>query len=165
MRKRIYFDVFDGPGWPTPRELEPYFLGSPGQRSSFESDNDCWGLSAEGVDGTEHLPEGKGRIDINLTMVGNPDRGVLLQHSKVGGRYWETYYSMGDLGRLREWVVTKDGDLMPIGLFIPFERAWTAVKEFIEKDGALPKSIAWVADRDVPHHAFPDPAAREPVGR
>ena len=65
--------------------------------------------------------------------------------------------------RLREWVMTHDGDLMPIGLFVPFERAWTAVKEFIEKDGALPKSIPWIADRDVPDYAFPDPGAREPA--
>jgi hypothetical protein len=162
MKKRIYFDVFDGRGWPTPRDLEPYFLGSSGQRSSFESDNDCWGLSAEGVDGTEHLPEGQGRIDIRLTMVGNPDRGVLLQYRKMGGRHGDTYYSRGDLSRLREWVVTKDGDLRPIGLFVPFERAWAAVKEFIERDGALPKSISWIAGRDVPDYAFPDPGAYDP---
>ncbi len=165
MRKRIYFDVFDGRGWPTPSELKRYFLAPPGQRSSFESDNDCWGLTAEGVDGTDHLPEGKGRIDIHLTMVGNPDHGVLLHYRKWGGRLKETYYSKGDLRRLREWVRTVHGDLMPIGLYIPFETAWTAVKEFIERDGALPKSIEWIADRDVSDDAFPDPRANDATGR
>src|SRR5712691_7702059 len=159
MRKRSYFDEFVGPGWPTPSELEPYFLGSPGRRSSFESGNDCWGLSAEGADRTEHLPEGKGRINIRLTMIGNREHGVLLHYRKSGGDLDDNYYSKGDLRRLLEWVKTRDGDLMPVGLFIPAERAWTAVKEFIQKDGALPNNIEWIADEDVPGEAFPDPAA------
>jgi hypothetical protein len=32
-----------------------------------------------------------------------------------------------------------------------------AVKEFIETDGELPKSIEWIADPDIPPGAFPDP--------
>jgi hypothetical protein len=160
MRKLTHFGSLPREGWPKPKDMEPYFLGPPGQRWNFE-DQDCWGLTAEGVDGTEHLPQYKGRIDIRLTMVGNPERGVLLQYRKVGRG--QVYYSKQDLKRLKEWVMTHDGDLMPIGLFVPFERAWAAVKEFIEKDGALPKSIAWIADRDVPDYAFPDPGAREPA--
>jgi hypothetical protein len=163
MRKRSHFALLPDEGWPRPAEIQKYFLDPAEQHWNRESLNDCWGLKAEGVDGTEHLPAGKGRIDIHLTMVGNPDRGVLLQHSKVGVGYGDTHYSKGDLKRLREWVMTHDGDLMPIGLFVPFERAWAAVKEFIERDGALPKCIAWIAARDVPDYAFPDPGAREPA--
>jgi hypothetical protein len=44
---------------------------------------------------------------------------------------------------------------MPIGLFIPFESAWTAVREFIEANGALPTGIVWVGDGDLPRTAFP----------
>jgi len=157
MKKHIYFDVFRGEGWPPPSELERYFFGAPGQRSSFESDNDCWGLSLEGVDGTEHLPEGKGRTDIHLTMLGHTDFGVLLDYHKFGGGQKEVFYSKGDLSRLWEWLETKHGDRMPIGLFIPFEAAWKAVKEFMERDGALPKSIDWIAGRDIPSGAFPEP--------
>jgi hypothetical protein len=47
MRKCVYFDVFDGPGWPAPRELERYFLGPPGQRWTFRGRNDCWGLNVK----------------------------------------------------------------------------------------------------------------------
>jgi hypothetical protein len=79
MRKRLYFDVFDGAGWPAPSELERYFLGPAGQRWTFKSLNDCWGLSAEGVDGSEHLPPRQGRINLRLTILGNTDHGVLLQ--------------------------------------------------------------------------------------
>lgn len=66
----------------------------------------------------------------------------------------------GDLGRLREWVRTLQDDLRSVGLFIPFEEAWKAVKEFIENEGALPKSIAWIADRDLPPGTFPEPHAK-----
>ncbi|MBI3433536.1 MAG: hypothetical protein HY056_00415 [Proteobacteria bacterium] len=48
----------------------------------------------------------------------------------------------------------------PVGLLIPFAEARKAVKEFVETDGDLPKSIAWVANRDLPANAFPDPGAR-----
>jgi hypothetical protein len=30
MKKGVYFDVFDGPGWPSPSELQRYFLAPPG---------------------------------------------------------------------------------------------------------------------------------------
>jgi len=160
MKKSTYFDTFNRRGWPETKEFERYFLTSTGWHKFFESGNDCWGLSAEGVDGTEHLHTNTGRIDIHLTLLGHLDLGVLLNYRKWGGGLKDTYYSKGDLRRLHEWVKTKDGDLMPIGLFIPCDTAWKAVKEFIEIDGALPKSIEWVADRDLPPEVFPDPRAR-----
>ena len=47
-----------------------------------------------------------------------------------------------------------------VGLFIPFEKAWPAVKEFMETDGLrLPTSIEWVANQDLPANSFPDPDA------
>jgi Immunity protein Imm1 len=164
MKKRVYFDVFDGPGWPAPNELRRYFLAPPGRRWTFETGNDSWGLSAQGIEGTEHLPLGKGRIDLDLTMLGNPDHGVLLHYDRAGGGRRDSYYSRGDLRRLREWVLTLHGDLMPIGLYIPFETAWLAVKEFIETDGALPKSVAWIAGDDIPGDAFPRPWKHGAIG-
>jgi hypothetical protein len=162
MRKSVYFDRHRGAGWPRPSDLERYFLAPRGQRWTFESGNDCWGLAAAGVDGTEQLSADNGRIDLDLTMLGNADHGVLLHYHKWGRGVAESYYSKGDLSRLQEWVQTKDGDLMPVGLFIPFETAWKAVKEFMETDGALPTKIAWIAGRNIPKDAFPDPAAPDP---
>lgn len=46
---------------------------------------------------------------------------------------------------------------MPVRLFIPFETAWKTVKEFTETEGELPKSIEWVANRDLPPGTFPEP--------
>lgn len=160
MKKRIYFGDLRGLGWPRPQRLERYFLGPPEQRWSFEGGNDNWALSIEGVDGTEHLEALRGRIDINLDLVGHPKFGVQLIWSKLGAERGQMFSSKGDLNRLREWVRTLQDDLRPIGLFIPFDRAWLAVKEFIENDGALPKSVAWIANRELPAGTFPEPHAK-----
>jgi hypothetical protein len=137
--------------------LERYFLAPPGQRWFFETENDSACLMAEGVDGTEHLEADKGRIDVDLDMWGNPEHGVLLIYSKWGGGLKQTYSSKGDFARLRERVRSMHDTVLPVGLFIPFDKAWTAVKEFIETDGKLPKSIEWIANRDLPPNTFPDP--------
>ena len=157
MRKRIYFGPHDYEGWPDPKELEHYFLDPPGRRWFFEDGNDGAALWAEGADGTEHLGEGKGRIDIELMMCANPDLGVLLSYTKWGGEHDQAFCSKGDLRRLHEWVRSLHDDPLPVGLFIPFKPAWKAVKEFIETDGDLPKSIEWIASDDLPAGTFPDP--------
>lgn len=100
--------------------------------------DDSAALWAEGADATEYLAEGKGRIDIELMMWANPDLGVLLIYTKWGGGHEQVFSSKGDLGRLREWVRGLHGTPLPVGLFIPFEVAWKAVKEFIETEGELP---------------------------
>lgn len=157
MNKETYFDTFRGPGWPDEKWLARYFLTTAGRHDFFASGNDSWGLSAEGVDGTDHLAHLKGRVDVNLWILGRPDLGVLLQYRKTGRQPIQTYYAKGDLSLLHQWVTTAHGDRMPIGLFIPFEKAWKAVKEFMERDAALPSSIEWIAAKDLPADAFPAP--------
>jgi hypothetical protein len=159
MRKSIDLGSHDHDGWPDPRELERYFLGPQGRNWGSESEygGDSAALWAEGAHGTEHLDAEKGRIDIELMMWRNRDLGVLLIYSKWGGGYKEMFSSKGDLRRLREWVRTSHGTPLPVGLFVPFVTAWKAVKEFIKTNGELPKSIEWIADRDLPPNAFPDP--------
>jgi len=156
MRRTTYLDLRRRNGWPNPKELEPYFLGPPAQRLAFESANDNAGLAAEGVDGTEDLDTNEGRIDVDLDMWGHPELGVLLVYSKWGGGSKQMYSSKGDVSRLREWVRSKHGTPLPVGLFVPYDAAWDAVKEFIETDGELPNSIEWIANRDLPRGTFPD---------
>ena len=116
MKKRTYFDVFDGPGWPSPSQLEPYFLAPPGQRWTFDTGNDSWSLDVEGGDGTGHLKSDKGRIDVTLVMWGHPDLGVLLIYSKWDGRFKRNYSSKGNLTLLREWVRSTHNTPLPVGL-------------------------------------------------
>lgn len=157
MRKRTYFDSRRRAGWPRPKELEHYFLAPRGKEWFSTGGNDGARLSAEGLYGTEHLEPNKGRIDVHLSMWGNSDHGVFLMYEKWGGGIRETYSSKGDLTRLREWVRSLHDTPLPIGLFIPFKNAWEAVKEFIETDGEFPKSIEWIANKDLPANTFPDP--------
>jgi len=155
MRKRAYFDTYWASDWPALSWLEPYFLAPAGKRWSFESDNDGGSLTLEGIEGTQDLGTGTGRIDTHLMMAGHRDHGVMLQYFQMGGGAGPNCYSRGDRDRLYQTFETKEGDRIPIGLCIPFEIAWRAVKEFIERDAALPQSIEWIASRDLPKNVFP----------
>jgi hypothetical protein len=157
MRKRSHFASRRSNGWPNPAEIERYFLAPPGQRWFFETRNDSAGFAVEGVNGTEHLEPYKDRIDIHLSMWGHRELGVLVFYQKFGGGHREAFTSKGDMTRLREWVRSTHDTPLPVGLFIPYEQAWKGVKEFLETDGQLPKSIEWVANRDLPAGTFPDP--------
>src|SRR6185437_15068093 len=157
MRKRSDFNsrhLFD---WPALDKLEPYFVLPPGERWFFQTGNDSAFLAIEGLNNTEHIRPGAGRIDIRLEMYGHPELGVFLYYLKTGGDGRGAFSSKGDLTKLHEWVRTLHNDPMPVGLYIPYADAWRAVKELIETDGELPKSIAWVANNDLPHGTFPDP--------
>jgi hypothetical protein len=156
MRKKAYLCSRDLARWPTPEELEPYFVGPPEHRWYFEDGNDSVLLTGEGADGTEHLGNSYDRVDIMLKMWGDPDLGVLLVWTKWGGGHRQAYTSKGDLTRLHEYMLTLHDDPLPIGLFVSFEQAWRAVKEFLETDGALPRSIAWIAGQDLPPDTFPN---------
>jgi Immunity protein Imm1 len=156
MRKCAYLDLRRGNGWPKPAELERYFLGPPRQRWAFESGNDNAGLAVEGVDGTEDMEPNEGRVDVDLDMWGHPDLGVLLIYSKWGDGAKEMCSSKGDLRRLHERFRSKQGTLLPVGLFIPHGTAWKAVKEFMEADGELPTSIDWIDHRHLPRGTFSD---------
>lgn len=158
MKKRTYFDSVVTKGWPDPKELKPYFFGSPGEEWFNTGGNDGGGLSARGLYGTETEDGLSGkRVDLDLDLYGIPGLGVLLIYHKYGGGYQEEYTSKGDVSRLQEWVRNLHQTPLPVGLFIPFPKAYDAVKEFIETDGQLPKSIEWVANKDLPPGTFPDP--------
>jgi immunity protein Imm1 of predicted polymorphic toxin system len=107
----------------------------------------------------------EGRIDVDLDMWGHPHLGVLLIYSKWGGGLKEMRSSKGDLVRLRERVRSKQGTLLPVGLFVPHGTAWEAVKEFMETDGELPTSIEWIANRDLPRGTFSNRSAATAASR
>jgi hypothetical protein len=156
MKKTTYFLEHPGLGWPDERWLAPYFLTPAGRHEAFAIDNDCWGVSLEGVDGTENLPPQK-QIDINLTIVGNLDVGVLLFYDRWGDLFEKAFYSKGDQSKLYTWVRTRHGDRRSVGFFIPFDQAFRAIMQFIRTDGARPTCIEWVRAIDLPEDVFPEP--------
>ena len=150
MQRWTTFDRHYHEGWPNPRELKPYFLAPPGQEWFNHGGNDTAGpVSHRSLRNRERNPS-KTRTDLYFEMYGIPGLGVLLIYHKYGGGFSEAYMSKGDMSRLKGWVRNLHNDALPVGLFIPFKSAWIAVKEFIETDGALPKSIEWVANKELP---------------
>ena len=154
MRNRVYFGRFDAPFWPALGELKPYFLPTAGQAWFNSGGNDTASLTLEGVDGTDHLDQYNGRIDISLQMVGHPTYGVFLFYEKTGA---VRYSSKGDMTKFKTYLRTLHDDLRTLAFFIPFDKAWLAVKEFIETDGQLPKSIEWVNMKGLQGDPFPVP--------
>jgi hypothetical protein len=158
MKKHVYFHNFDGDYWPNIGQLQNYFFSPLGTEWFSFSGNDSAILSVQGLEGTEHLPYARGRKDINLKLWGIPGFGVLLVYHKIGPvGFRDAFSSKGDMSRIREWVDSLHDDPLPVGLFIPFEKAWLAVKEFMETEGQLPKSIEWVRNADLPPNTFPSP--------
>ena len=158
MQKHVNFDDHWGNFWPSLVTLQAYFQPPPVGRGWFhDTGNDSASISLLGVDGTDHLEFARGRVDIRLSLWGNPDLGVLLIYEKIGGRDRQAFCSKGDLGRIREWVRSTHDTPLPVGLFVPFPKAWLAVKEFIETEGRLPESIEWIKGSDLPNGTFPDP--------
>lgn len=158
MEKRIYFDSVRANEWPSTNQLSRFFLAPKGQEWSYSGGNDSWGLTVDGLYGTE-AKDRLNRVRAHLSMTGHPNLGVYLSYGKWDGRiqHKTSRVSKGDLGRLGDFVHSLQGDVLSIGLFIPFAVAWRAVKEFMETDGELPESIEWIAVKDLPTETFPVP--------
>lgn len=149
MRKSYCFHDFNDSGWPSPDELQKYF--SAGGKLWASHGNDTWVLRAEGLYGTAILPQ-PDAVAVDLRMMGCPDHGVTLDFARWHGRIrrLDRYCSVGDLRRLRQFMVSLQGDPYSLGLFIPFGEAFRAVKEFIDSDGELPTSIGWISGEGFP---------------
>jgi Immunity protein Imm1 len=156
MRKSCSFHEFYDSDWPSPNELEKYFSG--GGRLWASHGNDNWVLRAEGLYGTAILPR-PDAVDVDLRMMGSLNHGVTLDFARWHGRIrrLDRYCSVGDLRRLGQFMYSLQGDPYSLGLFIPFEEAFKAVKEFIESDGELPTSIGWLSGKDLLPERFPVP--------
>jgi hypothetical protein len=156
MKKSCSFHDFYGLGWPSPDELKKYF--SAGGKLWTSRGNDNWGLRAEGLYGTAILPQSDA-VNVDLRMMGSPEHGVTLDFARWHGRIrrLDRYCSVGDLSRFGRFMYSLQGNPYSLGLFIPFEEAFKAVKEFIENDGELPTSIGWISGEGLLPKAFPVP--------
>jgi hypothetical protein len=159
MRKEASFDDHWGEGWPELKDVEYCLADSKGREQFFAKGRDGGCLIAEGLYGTENLPPQNGLVKVTLYLYMNPSYGIRLQYSKWDGRTrtMDTSHSRGNLRRLNEFVRSFHGTPLSLGLFIPFDQGWKATKEFIETEGELPKSIEWIAGKDLPPNTFPNP--------
>jgi hypothetical protein len=157
MKRRIYFGDFQHGRWPDPRELERYFIEAEGGGWPMAGGNDNWGFTIDGLDGTTHLPDEEDRVVVDLNMIGFPGRGVAFVYAKWDGRTKQRhdYASKGDMRRVKETVYAAQYTPVSVGTIVPFADAYRAVKEFMETDGELPRSIEWVSVDELPPRASP----------
>jgi len=155
VRKEASFDRHWGDGWPDVKAVESC-LSDPRRRAQYFADGYDGGCFA--IERYEHeklvpISPYKGAV---LYMHMNPEHGITLQHSSWDRRFGQrnTLHSKGDLTRLREFVRSFHGTPLSVGLFIPFSIGCSAVKEFMQTDGELPRSIVWVSDKDLPPEVF-----------
>ena len=158
MRKDSAFNDHWGAGWPELSDIESCFLDPTARAQYFVKGQDGGKFSIEGLYGTEGLPAQGGLVNVTLFLSMSPQYGASLFYKKWDGRVRRQtgYSSKGDLSRLDEFIWSFHKTPLSVGLFIPFEEGWKAVKEFIETEGELPQSIAWVNNRDLPSETFPD---------
>jgi hypothetical protein len=156
MKIRTYFAEYSGFDWPNPRDLERYFRDPRGNAWPREGGNDNWGLWAEGLDGTDALPNEDDQVFVSLTMTGHPGLGVRISYAKWDGRTKQklNYESKGDWSRVKEIVYSLQGDPTSVGSLVPFADAYQVLKEFIETGGELPTCIEWTEGAPVPPEAF-----------
>lgn len=157
MKKEKFFAAEPFEGWPEAKELERYFLGPPKQRWLAQIRNPSASFTLAGLHGTEHMPWYEGRIDVILGLEVHPKWGVFLHWHTRGPIEHEDYFPKGDLNLLREYCYVGQSGPYPVGLFVPMEVGWIAVKDFLEKDGVRSPRIQWVSAHDLPENTFPDP--------
>lgn len=155
MKKTSYFHDCPWEGWPDPIRIKPFF--APARWES--GGNDSWSFRLIKSDGVEGAPWGNGPSYADLAMTGVPHLGVTLQYDRwtKSTRQRECYNSRGDLSKTLEFVRSLHDDQLSLGLFISFDEAWIAAKQFLESDGALPPGVPWVDSRELPPGTFPDP--------
>ena len=164
MKREIYFRDLRTNYWPALEAIKPYFLAPDAPQMWGESGNDDWAIGIYGFNGTEdglrfaRVGSGQKQQEwAELEMWGDPNLGVMLWYQRVGGGPTIYQYSAGDMSRQNQWTRTLQSDLRPVSLYIPYDKAWLAVKEFMETDGQLPKCIQWISSMDVPSNSFPVP--------
>jgi hypothetical protein len=155
MKIESYFDSHWGKGWPDLKNMEACFLDPVRRAQMFAAEKDGGSFFVEKDESSIPTHEVKAALYIHM----NPEHGVKLAYSRWDGRIQRKYDfdSKGDLKRLQVFVRSLHDTPLSVGLFVSFERGWSAVKEFIETAGELPRSIEWVANRDLPPGTFPNP--------
>jgi hypothetical protein len=159
MRKEGSFDTHWGDGWPDLATVEAC-VTDPVRRSQMlarGADGGCF--SIEGLYGTENLAPRAGLVSATLYLFLSAEHGAMVLYSRWDGRIQKqaSWNSKGDLSRLGQFVRSFHDTPLSLGLFISFENAWLAIKEFMLTEGELPTVIEWVATEDLPPETFPEP--------
>ena len=159
IKKEAAFDDHWGRGWPDINTVDQCLTDPAKLAQLFANGCDGGCFSIEWIyDKTNSAPQSE-LVGATLYMHMNPDYGIKLQYSKWDGRIGEKkiFHSKGDLTKLKQFVRSFHRTPLSIGLFVPFEVGRKGVKEFLDTDGELPRSIDWISEDDLPSEVFPLP--------
>jgi Immunity protein Imm1 len=151
MRGYEFDDQASDTSWPQIQSLSEYFkplLGTTPWKFKTHGLDDVWFWISQ--KDAEHF-----EVRTELRLIGVPGYGVYISYwqsgVKTGGL---NFYAKGDLARIKDCAANRRGDLFSLALLVPFSAAYSALAEFLETNGALPKCIEWVEPSEVPD-AFP----------
>lgn len=162
MHKESAFNTHWGDGWPDLAMVEACVIDPVRRAEMLASGMHGGNFSITGLYGTENLAPREGLVSSTLYLYLNASHGAMLLYSRWDGREQKQYgyNSKGDLSLLGQFVRSFHDTPLSLGLFIPFEDGWLAIKEFMLSEGELPTCIEWVATEVLPPETFPDPARR-----
>jgi hypothetical protein len=159
MIRTLFMADYWNADWPRPAMVAPLFL-DPKQREWCYWDGGNGGsFKIDGLNGSQAEQDPQRRANASLYIMGDRHHGISLFHRLWDGKSGQArgHHSRGDLSRRLDFVRTRDGDRVSVGLFIPFEMAWLAVEDFMTNDGQLSTRINWVNVDDLPNDTFPEP--------
>lgn len=81
--RTTFFGELPSQGWPDIALVKPYFEAS-GKSWFGHTGNDSASFTLEGIAGDPDAPRGKGRLDLDLYIWGDPRHGVLLWYHRDG---------------------------------------------------------------------------------
>lgn len=137
---------------PLLEEMYPYFIEGENQQPRAGT------ICLYGAEGTEERPLGRGRLDIWLGIVQQPNLGFYLTHSRLGVPDNSVFHSSRDQkwpGNAGEMIdIDDNGYMASENLFVPPSQAWEVVKHFIETQGGRSSAVHWLNGDEMPEGAF-----------
>ncbi len=153
MRRFIFINGFEGPDWPPIATLEREFMDPTRREWAYWDGSGAAGgyMKISGIEGTEAQPDGRTRSGATISIRAHRQFGATLSH-----HWWDaksatatTHLSLGDRSLLSQMTTLDDRQPYPIGLFIPFELAWLAFRDFIQEPTRVTSAVPWINGVDL----------------
>jgi hypothetical protein len=154
MQTRINFGHYWGNQLPPLQALKDAFFSNDANAWFKNGGNDSASITFQDIDNSGHSTLEDGRVDSSLQLVGHSKFGVFLFYDRTR---WRRMASKGNMEDLKVFVRTLHDDLRPLAFFVPFDKAWLAVHDFISSGGQPSSAIEWIDMRELSGEIFPDP--------
>ena len=157
MKRFISINGFECNRWPAADQLEQSFLDPARRNWAFWDGGGGGYISVSGLDGTENEPDGPNRSNARIAIRAHRKHGATLDHHWWDGkrRVSTSHLSLGSTSDMTKLPHLDNRQPFAVGLFIPFELAWLALKDFMVDPIHPSKSVPWINAKDLPPSAIP----------